>query len=232
MRRFFAAVRNDVLLQFRGGFYVVGVLVAVLYVGLLSGIPSSWPLDLPLLVPAALLINVMVTTFYFVAALVLLEKSEGTLPALAVSPLRPGEYLAAKVVSLAGLAIGENGAVVVFFYGIGFDPLWFGVGMSLLCALYTLLGVAVIARFDSINRFLIPSIFVVTLLLLPLLSLFGAVDSPVIYLHPVQPFATLIVAAFTPARAGELVYGVFASLVWLALAYAAGRRAYERLVSA
>lgn len=107
MRRFAHSVRKDTMLQFRCGFYFVGGFVALFYVGLLRQIPDEWLVNLPL-VPAALALNVLMTTFYFVAALVLLEKSEGTLPALAASPLRVSEYLGAKVASLTLLAMAEN----------------------------------------------------------------------------------------------------------------------------
>ncbi len=230
MRRFFASLRHDAVLQFRGGFYFVGAMVTIVYVAILSRIPSGWPLDLPLIIPAALIINAMITTFYRVAALVLLEKSEGTLPALAVSPLRPGEYLGAKVASLAILAIGENAAILVLYYGFDFEPFKLGAGMVLLCALYTLLGIVVIARFDSINQFLIPSVFAVMVLLLPLLSHFGFLPKPVMYLHPVQPFLTLVSSAFAPTTPFELAYAAVGSLVWLSLSYAAARRAYTGLV--
>ncbi|MCH7825829.1 MAG: hypothetical protein IH849_13595 [Acidobacteria bacterium] len=108
MRRFAHSVRKDTMLQFRCGFYFVGGFVALFYVRLLRQIPDEWLVNLPLLVPAALALNVLMTTFYFVAALVLLEKSEGTLPALAASPLRVSEYLGAKVASLTLLAMAEN----------------------------------------------------------------------------------------------------------------------------
>ena len=39
--------------------------------------------------PAILVINLQITTFFFVAGLMLLERDEGTLNALAVSPPRP-----------------------------------------------------------------------------------------------------------------------------------------------
>ncbi len=230
MRRLVGSVRKDVLLQYRGGFYIVGAAVALFYVALLSRIPSDWRLNLPLLIPAALVINVLVTTFYFVAALVLLERAEGTLPALAVSPLRPGEYLGAKVISLGILALSENAAVVLLFYGTDFDPVMLLAGLSLLCGFYTLAGLVAISRYDSINSFLIPSGVAITALLLPpLVFHFRAEPFWLIYLHPLQPFFSLVTAAFLPRPAPEVVYGVVAGCLWLAATYVPARRAFARL---
>ncbi len=230
MRRFFAAVRRDALLQYRGGFYAVGAAVAVFYVALLSRIPGIGQANLPLLIPLALIINVMITTFYFVAALVLLERAEGTLSAVAVSPLRVGEYLGSKAVSLGFLAIAENVAVVVLFYGVGFDAMTLATGLVLLCGFYTLAGFTAISRYDSINSFLIPSGVAITVLLLPpLVFHFREDPTNLIWLHPVQPFLSLISAAFVPLPRLEVVYGLVAGLGWLAAAYFGASRAFARL---
>jgi hypothetical protein len=47
-----------------------------------------------------LVINFQITTFFFVAGLVLLERDQGTLNALAVSPLSPSGYLTMRTFSL------------------------------------------------------------------------------------------------------------------------------------
>lgn len=231
MRRFLSSLRKDAVLQYRSGFYFVGAAVALFYVGVLSRIPSTWPINLPLTIPAALTINALVTTFYFVAALVLLERAEGTLPAMAVSPLRVGEYLGAKVVSLTVLAMAENAIVVLLFYGTDFEPVTLVVGLSMLGGFYTLAGFVAISRYDSINSFLIPSGVAITVLLLPPLVFHFRADTMwLMYLHPLQPFLSLVTAAFMPLQRLELVYGLVAGLLWLAAAYAGARRAYQRLV--
>ena len=230
MRRFAHSVRKDAVLQFRCGFYFVGAFVALFYVGLLRQIPDEWLVNLPLLVPAALALNALMTTFYFVAALVLLEKSEGTLAALAASPLRVGEYLGAKVASLTLLAMAENALILLLVYGMNFDPWKLVLGLVLLCAFYTLVGFATICRFESINAYLIPSGFIVTALLAPLLSHFGFVGKSLMYAHPVQPFLSLVSSAFLPLPRLEIVYAVIGSLLWMAVAYAVARRAYGELV--
>lgn len=230
MRRLVGSLLKDVLVQFRGGFYYVGAFVAVLYVVLLSRLPDDWNINLPLIIPAVLFVNLMVTTFYFVAGLVILERDEGTLAALAASPLRAGEYLAAKTLSLAFLAIAENVAVLLVFYGTDFDPLELAAGLLMLCAFYTLVGIVTVSRYDSINAFLIPSgIAIATLVVPPLLLHFGAVSGWLYYLHPLQPYLSLMTAAFTPLPGREILYGFVAGALWLALAYWGARRAYLRM---
>ncbi len=230
MRRFLNSVRKDAVLQFRGGFYYVGAFVVLFYLGLLRQIPDEWLVNLPLLVPAALALNVLITTFYFIAALVLLETSEGTLPALATTPLRASEYLGAKVASLTILAIAENAIILVLFYGFDFDPWRLAGGLVSLCAFYTLVGFVTISRFESINAYLIPSGFLVAALLLPLLPHFGIIETRLMYAHPMQPFLSLLRSAFLPVPTLELAYAVIGILLWTAAAYVGARRAYGALV--
>ena len=102
MSRILTAVRFDFLLQWRFGLVAAGFVVLVTVCGLL------WPLDLTQVgfaIPTFVLGNLTVTGFFFVAAMVMFEKDDGTLEALVVTPLRVGEYLASKVATLTLLAV-------------------------------------------------------------------------------------------------------------------------------
>jgi fluoroquinolone transport system permease protein len=81
MKRLIATVRCDVTLQLRHGFYYATAFVLIFCVVVASRIPS---LDLSWLLPALLLGNLLLNTFYFIGGLVLLEKSEGALEARVV----------------------------------------------------------------------------------------------------------------------------------------------------
>jgi fluoroquinolone transport system permease protein len=69
--------------------------VAALWVVLLRLLPPT-----PRAVAAPLVVfgDLAVVGYFFVGGMVLFEKAEGTLSALSVSPLRPGHYLAGRVV--------------------------------------------------------------------------------------------------------------------------------------
>ena len=88
MSRWLAAMAWDFRLQWRYGFFLVGAIVAATAVGVLLPFPvaaetySFW-------LPVFVLGNLTVTTFYFVAGLVMFEKGEGTLEALVVTPISP-----------------------------------------------------------------------------------------------------------------------------------------------
>lgn len=227
MKRLLSAVRWEMRLQFRHGFYYAALFVVVVMVGVLR------PLRLPnweLLFPAVILQSVLIGTYYFMAGLVLLEKGEGTLEGLVVTPLRQGEYLAAKVVTLTGLAMVENMVLVTAVYGRLYNSLLLLAGVALLGSFYALFGFITVARYDSINSFLFPSFFYTAVLTIPLVDYFGLWTSPLIYLHPMQAALLLLKAAFQPVAAWQLAYGILYGALWIGLAYEWSRRVFYRFV--
>jgi len=140
----------DVCIQARYGFYAVYAVVTGFYLVVLDALPAS-------LVDRALVLVVVTDTavlgFYFIGALVLIEKREGVLDALLVTPLGLRGYLLSKAASLTLLATLASGVVVGFTHGtrVAVAPLLAGVALT--ASLFVLVGVAAVARFDTVNRY-------------------------------------------------------------------------------
>ncbi len=227
MNRWLATARTDVQLQFRNGFYYVSAFVAVATVILLKQLPNF---DFSHWWPPLLLENLVINAFYFTAALVLLEKGEGTLEAQVVTPLRPWEYLVSKAATLGLLSLFESLLIVVLVSGVGFNWLWLSLGIVLLIAMYSFYGFFVVARYDSISTFLLPSVLWTMGFSLPLLYYFNLWRSWVMFLHPLQAPLVLMQAAFEPLPAWQIVYGMGYALLWAGIAYYASCRAFHRFV--
>ncbi len=116
--------------------------------------------------------NLVMATFYFVGGLVLLEKDEGTLQAQVVTPLRASEYLAAKLTALTLLSLAENLMIVTLVMGFHYRLLPLFVGIAAAAVIYVLTGFVAVARYDSVNEYLMPSMFFVLGLCLPYLDYF------------------------------------------------------------
>lgn len=230
MRRLLASVRWDVVRQYRYRFYAVSLFVVVIWGVLLSLLGEVARPVAAVAVPAFVCSNLVITTFYFMAALLLLEKDEGTLAALGVTPLRRGEYLGAKVLTLTLLGLVESLLVVGLLFGTDLHWGLLTAGTALLGAFYTLAGFIFIVRYDAINAFLLPSVGVVMFLFLPLLPHFGMAARWPFYLHPVEPALTLMRAAYAPAGAGTLAYGLLGLVGWCAGAAWWAMRRFDRLV--
>jgi len=221
----------DIRLQARNGFYYAAVAVAAITVVVLRLLPVD---DLAWLLPAMIVNNLIVNGFYFMSGLVLLEKAEGSIEAQIVTPLRSGEYLAAKVGALALLSLVENLTIALAVAGLDFRPDLLATGIVLGAALYALAGFVVVARYDAINTFLLPSVGYMLLLGLPLLTYFGIGRDPVVatllLAHPLQPILVLLSAAVEPAPPAVILYGLAAGAAWVAIFAWWANRSFRRFV--
>jgi fluoroquinolone transport system permease protein len=220
-------MRCDLRLQIRNGFYAATLFISVFWALILL---QAGALDLRWLLPPMVIGNLLVGTFFFIGALVLLEKGEGSLTAQVVTPLRVGEYLSAKLITLGGLALAETLILVPLLAGWRFDALLLIVGVALAAALYCLFGFIAVARYSSINEYLLPAGAYVGGLWIPLLAYMAQWRPWPLYLHPLSAPLALVEAAFSPTAPWKIVYGLAYSALWIALLSIWSGRAFRRWV--
>ena len=212
--RLAATVQCDVRLQARNGFYYATALVVIFSVVILQVLPRAFA---EALLPVIILENVVTNSFYFVSGLILLERGEGTLAAQTITPLRRGEYLGSKVLTLAGISLAESLIVAVSVLGLdpGLVPL--AMGVALASVLLTLFGVG----------FVVPITFVLSV---PIMGWYGLGPGWLYQWHPLQGPMDLMGAWVRPLSTGHLVFAI----VWPALCvipvYWWSRRALTRSV--
>jgi fluoroquinolone transport system permease protein len=224
------ALRWDIVLQARNGFYWASAFLVVAISTLLLSLPESARANSAAWVPAILTVNLQITTFFFVAGLMLLERDEGTLSALAVSPLSASGYLAMRTFSLTGLAAAETLAIVWIGFGAsGSWPLLLA-GTAALGVIYTGFGAAIAARYESVNALLLPASAFVALLLLPLLPHFGLAPRWLFVVHPLEPPMTLLRAGYVAIDRIEVALAIVGSFGWSALAFVWGRNRVRSLM--
>ncbi|MEQ9072928.1 MAG: hypothetical protein RLP09_03675 [Sandaracinaceae bacterium] len=234
--RLLAAMKTDAVLQQRNQLYAISVGVSLVVAGALAWLSPN--VLVARTVPMALLLFVGGSTLLYVVAMILLERDDGTLAAVIVSPLRPGEYLASKALTLGALATVEGvliaaGALLVLSREGPVtwpDPLLFLAGLAALSVMHVLVGVIVVVRHRRIMEALIPMGAIAMVLQLPAFYFVGALDHPAWLLVPSAAPTMLIRGAFTPLTPWELTYGVgVTTLCCVGLAVWA-RRAFHRHV--
>ena len=165
-----ALLTGDIRFQYKYGFYFLYLIFSVFYIGLLYALPSAWREKAAVLMifsdPAAM-------GLYFMGAIVLFEKGERVLNSIAISPVRPMEYVIAKLVSIAiisalvGLLIGMGANVIG-------SPVLFTLGVFLGSCLFSAIGLMVAANIASLNQFVVATIPAELLINLPAVAwLFG-----------------------------------------------------------
>ena len=229
MKALLALIRFDVILQARNGFYWASGFVVLVVSALLAALPEAVASAPSLYVPALVAFNLQITTFFFVAGLVLLEREEGTLTALGASPASPRIYMTARTMTLAGLAAAETLVIVWFGFGL-LASWWLLAGIVAMGITYTGFGAALAMRYASVNELLLPASVIVTLLLLPLLGHFG-LTSPVVWVwHPMAPAIVLIRGAYEPIGLPASILGVGGAIAWAMGAFRLATRGAERLM--
>ena len=233
MNRLLAAMKMDVRLQVRTQLYSIGI-----GAGLLVAVALAWlarPEQLFSLIPTLMLLVVGGSTMLYVAAMILFEKEQGTLKATIVSPVRPSEYLWAKIITLTGLATLESlvmvgGAMLIMSFAdevtLPNIPLLL-LGIVGIGIIYTLVGIVLIVRYDKITEFLIPLSAVAVVLQLPFLYFLGWVEHPLFLLIPTSAPTLLMRAAYGPLADWQWLYGVGYTAVLIIALTIWAHRAFE-----
>ena len=229
MKRLRTTLLWNIRLQWRNGFYYATFIVMFLWALLLPLIPTK---TLAWLLPGLVLSNLLINTFYFIGGLLLLEKGEGTLMAQIVTPLRAGEYIWSKLLTVTALTLFENSVVTAVAYGLHLNFLLLALGITVGAFIFCLAGFLIVIRYDSVNEYLLPSIVFTTLLMLPMLAYFGLWQHWLLYLRPLQAPLLLLQAAWEPITAGQLIYATVYGVLWIGLLYRMAHNDFRQFIVA
>lgn len=216
-------VGNDARLQYRYGIYAAYAFVVGFYVlALLLGrdVLPAWGVALIVYTdPAAV-------GFFFLGALLMLEKAEGVRVALAVTPATAGQYLAGKVVTLTGVALIACSVLLLVHPAASAPLLLLAVALSSVAFLG--IGVPIALRFRTVNGYLVGSSgFLIPLIGPAFLALLEPMPAWLGLWPPVAQFR-LVLLALGYGRASPLELGLFL-LVAVAAAIAAILYAHRQL---
>ncbi len=175
-----ALLIGDIRFQFKYGFYFIYLIFSVIYISLLYALPVDWRERAAILMiftdPAAM-------GLYFMGAIFLFEKSERVLSSIAVSPVKPIEYVVSKLVSIA-LISSTVGLLIGFCSGVISNAFLFVVGIFFGSCLFSSAGLMVAANIISLNQFVVASIPAELIINLPAIAWLLGWKPSWIILHP------------------------------------------------
>jgi len=223
-----ATLQNDLRSQWRNGFYIVSLVVIILWVILLGLLPDSSRIYS---LPVAVLNNLTITAYFFVAALILFEINSRTPQAQAITPLMEMTILASKCITLSFLGWLEGLVISLFLSGSQFHLLWYTLAIWIAGFQYVLLGVILVARYSSINQFIIPGGLFIAPLSLPLLPYYGIWESPAWILHPMGSVMYLLRESYgLTAQHWEIGLSLISAVLWIVFFFRLARRRYRRMI--
>ncbi|GGI04210.1 fluoroquinolone export ABC transporter permease subunit [Egicoccus halophilus] len=174
-------LRLEARLLVRHGIVAAVAVVAATWSGLLAAVPAGLRTDL--LAPV-LYLDAGIVGLLFVGGLVLLERSHGSLEALAVSPVRPAAYVAARVGWLTVLALAASLVIVAVARPPAIAPAPLVTGVALLCVPVLLVALVVATRTTTVTDYLFRLQVPLLPAALPLAALAGWVPDAVGWLSP------------------------------------------------
>ncbi|CAN5687743.1 multidrug ABC transporter permease [soil metagenome] len=229
MSRFSSALRLNLLLQFRYGFYYAAAFVVVLWAAMLIPLPES---ALSFATPLVVFAELAVIGYYFVAGMVLFEKDERTLYALVSTPLRFSEYLGSKLATLTLMAVAASLIVVVAGHGSSFDVTLLILAVVLTSLISILAGFISVLPFDAISRYLVPSQLPLFVMALPLVPFLDIWQNPVFYLILTHGALILLSGAFgtTTPTTWQILYSILYGILSIGLLCLIARSTFDRYI--
>lgn len=203
-----ALLYGDIRFQYKYGFYFLYFIFSVLYVSLIFILPEAWQEKAAILMifsdPAAM-------GLYFMGSIVLFEKSERVMNSLAISPVKPVEYVMSKLLSIAFIST-LVGIIIGISAGILSNPVSFILGVFLGSCLFSAVGLTVAAGITTLNQFVLATIPAELIINIPAIAyLFGWKPSWLL-LHPGVCIMELCL------NGTNIVFAFFILLLWTIMA--------------
>ena len=169
MKRLMRTLLSDMQYQWRYGFYLIYIFLIVFFCVVFRLLPVGWR---PTALTVTLLADPVLIGFLYIGGIIQLERGEGLLDVLFLTPLRPWEYIMSKALSLGLLATAAACAIAL---GSGVPHIRYAllvpaVLLGSIC--FTLIGLSAAVNLKSMNAYLgISGLWEAVLLTPPLLLL-------------------------------------------------------------
>ena len=183
--------KYDINIQLRSGYWTVYGIIGLLYILILLNLPVNVRDEVAVFL---IFSDTSVLGLIFVGALVLLEKQQGVLQSLSVTPLKLNNYILSKVLSLTVLSVLISSLVWII-------PLWsfngyviILPGVVLSSIVFTMFGIGFAAGAESFNQFLARIILGSMIFTLPVIPLFLFPDATWLIILPMNAAIDLFIS--------------------------------------
>lgn len=231
MQRLISLLKLDFILIVRNRILAVAAFVTVLYMIIIQVLPDeSFTEVLTILIFS----DPVMLGFMFIGAMVLFEKSSNTLQAISVTPVRAGEYLLSKGITLTAVALAASMIMAVAGLHFRFNPLYLIIAVVFSSLFFIFIGFAGASRIKTFNQYfiIIPMFMIPTCL--PFLNYFGVTDTWLWYIVPTQASLILFHSAFEGTASftmADMVYALVYLPATVLVSYRFAEREYSRMLT-
>jgi fluoroquinolone transport system permease protein len=211
-------LKHDFRLLNRNRIIQISVLVTLIYIAVFKGLSSFGDMDQVLVL--VIFNDPALLGFLFIGVMILFEKNENTLQALAVSPFNERYYILSKSLSLTVVSTACCLAMAFASHGTHFNFIHFISASILTSMLFSFLGFIVVAGENSFNHYILKALGYLVLLSVPFVGYFDLVSSNWFVAFPTQPAIDAFDASFDEsASAGRIIYAYAALIGWTLITY-------------
>ncbi|MEN8906427.1 MAG: ABC transporter permease [Clostridiales bacterium] len=150
--RLLIALKADIIFQYKQGFYLVYFIISVLYLIILSQLPQS---VVKYILPIILYTDPSVLGLFFIGGILLLEKEQGILSLIYVTPLRIWEFIVSKLSALCLISLFAVLSISLISYHDTTNYFLLILGVILTSILYTTFGFIIATKSKSVNDFFV-----------------------------------------------------------------------------
>lgn len=209
----------DLKVGIRGYVYPIYLLVALAYGLMIKAFPPEYYSSM---VPLFIFFEPGLVGFMFVGTSIFTEKKDGTIGALAVTPIEWRSYIFAKTLLMSMVSL--IAATIIMLIGTGSlkGLSYVLVGVFLVSVVYTLLGIAISTKYHDLDDYFVPLLGVMVISLLPYAHYHGYLTGEiwkVLYAVPSYPALYFFKAPFEEISMNTLIWSGFALIIWSGIAY-------------
>lgn len=195
--RFINAFKTDTKFQFKQGFYLIYIILTLIYMIAVSKLPDNIN---SIIVPLIIFSDPSVIGFFFIGGIIMLEKGQGVLELLTITPLKTKEYLISKVISLTLVATFAGTLIAMINTKGGFDIILLIIGIILCSTFFTLYGVICAAGCKTMNQYFVRMIPYMIIIIIPCFGLIDFKYSYILNFFPSLASLRIIYGAFTEKK--------------------------------
>ncbi|WP_442945447.1 fluoroquinolone export ABC transporter permease subunit [Oceanirhabdus sp. W0125-5] len=181
------------MFQYRQGFYFIYIIITLFYVILLSRLPQN---ILNISVPLIVFSDPSMLGLFFIGGIIMLEKTQGIINCIIVTPLRVHEYILSKLISLTIIAVLAGFFITAITYGFSVNWLLLTLVITLTSVFFTLTGFLISANCSTLNQYFIKMIPWMLILIIPCFSILEFKYSYLFTVIPSVSLLKLLIGAF------------------------------------
>jgi len=209
-------LKKDITLQWRQGFWLVYFIVSIIYVVVLLNIPRETRITVSLIM---ILSDTTMLGVIFIGALILLEKQQGIIHSLFVTPLSPGQYIWSKTISLSLIALTMSSLIYLPVWNFSAYTLLILLTTVLTAGIFAMLGLGVAAGVESINDYFGTLMGASLLIALPVVPYLLLDYHPAFLVLPYIASLDIMLGILDPLPAWRIVSDLLLLCGWGVLAY-------------